>query len=198
MNYDEIENLVHLAKTGDTNAKETLIMEFTPLISKLSRKSFIDSYEAADIRNECFKTLFKCVCLYDSDKHRFVAYATNAIRNLINHLIRVSIRRNKTEGREAFILDGKMEKILYYEDEEADTLLLSELYQPRLKAALESLALKERDLVTYVYFKKYSLKRYSQFKGIPYSTVVNRKSRILSKLRMALNMPSDDEYKKLQ
>jgi DNA-directed RNA polymerase specialized sigma24 family protein len=63
---------------------------------------------------------------------------------------------------------------------------------------LESLALKERDLVTYVYFKKYSLKRYSEFKGIPYSTVVNRKSRILRKLRKALNMPSNKEYKKLQ
>jgi RNA polymerase sigma factor (sigma-70 family) len=197
MNYDEIENLVHLSKTGDTNAKETLIWEFTPLISNLSRKSFIDSYEVADIRNECFKTLFKCVRLYNSDKHRFVGYATNAIKNSINHLIRVSIRRNKTEGREAFILDGKMENILYY-NEGTDTILLSELYQPSLKAALESLALKEQDLVNFVYFKKYSLRRYSEFKGISYSTVVNRKGRILRKLRKALNMPSDDDYKKMQ
>jgi RNA polymerase sigma factor (sigma-70 family) len=197
MDYDEIENLVHLAKTGDIKSKETLTEEFTPLIFKLSRKSFINSYESSDIRNECFKTLFKCVGLYNSDKHRFVAYATNAIKNSINHLIRVSVRRNKTEGLDAFILDGKMENILYYEDE-ADTLILSELYGSKLKAALESLELQERDLVTCIYFKKYSLKRYSELNGIPYSTLVNRKSRILKKLRKTLNMPSDYEFKKLQ
>jgi RNA polymerase sigma factor (sigma-70 family) len=197
MDYDKIENLVYLAKTGDTKAKETLTEEFTPLILKLSKNSFINSYESADIKNECFKTLFKCVCLYNSDKHRFVAYATNAIKNSINYLIRVSVRRSKTEGRDAFILDGKMENILYYDDE-ADTLILSELYGSKLKAALESLELQERDLLTFVYFKKYSLKRYSELKGIPYSTLLSRKNRILRKLRKNLNIPPKDKFKKLQ
>ena len=65
MNYSHIEKLMLQAKNGDALAKETLVVEFTPLIQNLSRKSFINSYEASDIKNEGYRTLFKCVNLYN-------------------------------------------------------------------------------------------------------------------------------------
>ena len=113
MDYNDIENLVNLAKANDRNAKEELMVKFTPLILNLSKRSFVNSYEFADIKNECYHTLFKCVSLYNLDKHRFVAYATNAIKNSVNFLIRVSIRRNESDGPTAFILDGKLENTIY-------------------------------------------------------------------------------------
>ncbi|SUY46965.1 RNA polymerase sigma factor, sigma-70 family [Clostridium putrefaciens] len=80
MYYVKFENLVKLAKNGYLSAKEELSAEFTPFILNLSKKSFINSYEFEDIKNECYGTLFKCIKVYDCDKHRFVAYATNAIK----------------------------------------------------------------------------------------------------------------------
>lgn len=59
MDYNIIENLAIAAKQGNTKAKEALAAEFTPLILSLSRKSYINSYDFEDIKNECFKTLFK-------------------------------------------------------------------------------------------------------------------------------------------
>ncbi|MBC8062094.1 MAG: sigma-70 family RNA polymerase sigma factor [Clostridiaceae bacterium] len=187
MDYNEIESLVELAKANDKNAKEELMMKFTPLILNLSKKSFVNSYEFADIKNECYHTLFKCVSVYNLDKHRFVAYSTNAIKNSINLLIRVSIRRNTAEGPEAFILDGKLENTICSDLEDFDSLMLNKLYTNRLNAALKTLSPIENELVKYVYFQKHSLKKYSQFKGISYPLVITMKNEILYKLKRNLN-----------
>lgn len=50
MNYPHIENLVLKAKDGDTPAKEALAFEFATLIQNLSRKTFVNSYEAFYIK----------------------------------------------------------------------------------------------------------------------------------------------------
>jgi len=195
MDYNEIESLVALSKFGDKAAKEELMVKFTPLILNLSKKSFVNSYEFADIKNECYHTLFKCVSLYNMDRHRFVAYATNAIKNSVNFLIRVSIRRNDSEGPCAFILDGKLEGTICSDLEDFDSLMLNELYRNRLPAALKTLSANENELVKYVYFEKYSLKKYSLYKKIPYPTVISMKNEILYKLKKALNTKQTNDRK---
>ena len=82
MDYNEIESLVKLAKANDKNAKEELVVQFTPLILNLSKKSFVNSYEFADIKNECYHTLFKCLSLYNPEKYRFAAYQQNQLKIL--------------------------------------------------------------------------------------------------------------------
>ena len=111
MDYEYMESLVKEAKLHNKKAKEMLAQEFTPFILNLSKKSFIHSYEFADIQNECYKTLFKCIQVYNLERHRFAAYATRAIKNQINLLIRNSIRRSRGDGPSAFILDDSFEKI---------------------------------------------------------------------------------------
>jgi len=196
MDYDEIESLVKLAKVNDENAKEELMVKFTPLILNLSKKSYINSYEFADIKNECYQTLFKCVNLYNPDRHRFVAYATNSIRNSVNLLIRTSIRRNNSEGPEAFTLDGKLENTLFSELEDPNNFFINKLYRTNLKAAVATLNLDEQELVDYVFYKKHSLKDYSKLKNIPYSLVITRKTEVLYRLKKYLNNPTND-YNKL-
>ena len=88
MNYDYIESLVIDAKSGNESAKEKLVQEFKPFIVKLSYKTFIHGYDKNDLINEGYKVLFKCVSLYKTESHRFVAYAINGIKNGINDLIR--------------------------------------------------------------------------------------------------------------
>lgn len=95
MNYNHIENLVRLSKAGDKYSKEELVKEFKPFIINISKKTFINGYEFEDIMNECYKSLFQCISLYRTENHRFVAYATNGIKNNINDLIRKHIKNNK-------------------------------------------------------------------------------------------------------
>ena len=195
MDFNEIESLVKLAKANDRNAKEELMMKFTPMILNLSKRSFVNSYEFSDIKNECYHTLFKCVSLYNLDKHRFVAYATNSIKNSVNLLIRTSIRRNGSEGPEAFILDGKLENTICSGLEDFDSLMLNKVYRNRLNAALQILSSSEEELVKYVYFEKHSLKKYSHFTGVPYPIVINTKNEILYKLKKALvTQPTNDKF----
>lgn len=194
MNYDTIENLAAQAKLGDTKAKESLVKEFAPLILNLSKKSFINSYEFEDIKNECYKTLFKCVNMYNRDKHRFVAYATNAIKNSVNHLIRISVRRSGAEGTGAFSLNDKLENSLYIEVDEIDSILLSGFNKASLQAVIKKLKPSDQDLINHIIFKGYSLKKYSEFKGIPYATTVIRKANVLKKLRKDMTAGKEDKY----
>lgn len=194
MDYIYIEELVKLSKVGDKAAKEKLVEEFTPLIIKLSKKSFINSYEFDDIKNECFKTLFKCVNLYSVDKHRFVAYATNAIKNSVNHLIRVSVRRDSSEGPVALIFDGKLDNCLYYDIQNIDDIIMDKTYQYKLKGAIEMLNHDEKELIAYVYFKKYSLKKYADLKSTPYSSIVNKKKNIIKKLKKLIFSNENNYY----
>jgi RNA polymerase sigma factor (sigma-70 family) len=187
MDCQYIEDLVLEAKQENIKAKETIANEFTPLILKLSKKSYINSYDFEDIKNECYKTLFKCLNLYKPDEHRFVAYATNAIKNSVNHLIRVSVRRNDAEGPGAYILDGKLDNMIYSPIESIEDIVLKQVDKGKLKVAMKYLNAKEQELIAYIYFKGYSLKKYSELKGITYYEAASSKTRILDKLKAYLN-----------
>ena len=186
MDYEDIENLVKEAKLHNKKAKEMLAQEFTPFILNLSKKSFINSYELADIQNECYKTLFKCIEVYNLEKHRFAAYATIAIKNQINVLIRNSIKRASGDGPNAFILDDKYENILFSDLGEIDEMLFEEAYKEKLKEALKALDTSELELITYVYYKKYSLKKYAEVKGVKYAVAYTKKKKVLEKLGASL------------
>lgn len=96
MDFNYIEALVTKCKNNDEDAKEKLSEEFRPLIYNISKRTFIDGYNAHDIIQECYQSLFKSVSMYNLEKHRFVAYATNAIKNNMNDLIkRIKTRRSK-------------------------------------------------------------------------------------------------------
>ena len=112
MDYNYVESLVYQCKNGDMISKEKLADEFRPLIINISKRTFIDGYDLNDIRNECYKSLFKCVSLYNLEKHKFVAYATNAIKNNINDLIKHIKTRSSTNGNDALSLHSDVEKDL--------------------------------------------------------------------------------------
>jgi RNA polymerase sigma factor (sigma-70 family) len=132
MDYKHIENLVLLCKANNGEAKETLVSEFNPLIINLCKKSFVSGYEFEDIRNECYKTLFNCIKLYEPEKHRFVAYASNAMKNSVNCLIRKSVRRPKTDGSKVLMLDTTLENISCISMDFVDAIL----YKNQIKSQI--------------------------------------------------------------
>ena len=74
MDYDYVENLVKKSKANDKTAQEELLKEFEPFIINISSKVHLNGYDFDDIKSECYKSIAKCLLLYDENKHRFVAY----------------------------------------------------------------------------------------------------------------------------
>lgn len=188
MDYDYIEKLVNAAKASDPKAKESLVMEFTPLINSISKRTFVHGYEACDIRNECFSTLFICISKYKLDSHRFVAYATNSIKNNINYLIRESIKRNELDGFMTLSLDNKLIEFQPSASYNIDDELCSLDNYDDLSFALKNkLTEEEKHLISFLFFKENTLTNYASSKKISYVAASKRKKKALNKLKKYIN-----------
>ncbi|MBW6408771.1 sigma-70 family RNA polymerase sigma factor [Clostridium weizhouense] len=182
MDYKYIEILVRKSKDGDKLSKEKLIEEFRPFILNLSKRTFIDGYDLYDIQNECYKNLLKCLNSYNLEKHRFVAYATNGIKNNINDLIKRSKNRSSAEGYEALTLCDNLEHTLPSDNPNLEEILCDKCNFEILRLAINNLSEEEKELIDFVFFKNNTIKLYSDLKAMCYSTAVNRKTSALRKI----------------
>ena len=186
MDFNEIEALVANAKAENKLSKEKLAEEFKPFIINISNKTFINGYDKQDIQNECFRILFKCVSIYNLEKHRFVAYATNGIKNSINDLITKSMNRSSSEGSEALILSDNLEHTIPSTADTLDDLLCNKADSELLIQAFDNLTKEEKELIIFVYFKNNPLKTYAYWKNMCYSTATRKKKTILNKMKQHL------------
>lgn len=188
MDFKEIECLVAGVKSENELSKERLVEEFKPFIINLSNKTFINGYDNQDIQNECFRILFNCVYLYKLEKHRFVAYATNGIKNSINDLIKKSKNRSSSEGMEALTLSDNLEHTLPSTDCGLEEMMCNKENNEFLIEAFNTLSEDEKELIIFVYFKNNSLQTYAYWKNMCYSTATRKKKLILTKLKRVLNV----------
>ena len=188
MDFNEIEALVANAKAENKLSKEKLAEEFKPFIINISNKTFINGYDKQDIQNECFRILFKCVSIYNLEKHRFVAYATNGIKNSINDLITKSMNRSASEGSEALILSDNLEHTIPSTADTLDDLLCNKADSELLIQAFDNLTKEEKELIIFVYFKNNPLKTYAYWKNMRYSTATRKKKTILNKMKQHLTV----------
>ena len=186
MDFKEIEYLVASAKSNNKLSKENLAQEFRPFIINLSNRTFINGYDQQDIQNECYRILFKCVSVYDLSKHRFVAYATNGIKNSINDLIKKTKNRSSAEGSEALTLSDNLEHTLPSTDLSLEEMLCNKSEFELLRQAFDNLSEEEKELITFVYFKNNSLTNFAYWKNMCYSTANRKKRIILSKMKTYL------------
>ena len=182
MDFNYIEALVTKCKNNDEEAKETLAAEFRPFIYNISKRTFIDGYNEHDIMQECYQSLFKSVSMYNLEKHRFVAYATNAIKNNMNDLIKRIKTRSSTEGSDALSLHDDVEKEFPSEEISTETSLCELCDYDDLKLALKDLNKDERELIDFVFFRNYTVLDYAHLKNMCYSTAILKKKNILKKI----------------
>ena len=182
MDFNYIESLVIKCKNNDETAKEKLAAEFKPLNYNISKRTFIDGYNMYDIQQECFESLFKSVSMYNIKKHRFVAYATNAIKNNIKDLIKRIKSRSSTEGNEALSLHYNFENNLPSEEISTEVLLCEMCDYEDLRLALDNLTREEKEFIDFVFFKNYTVLDYSHLKNMCYSTAILKKNTILKKI----------------
>ena len=188
MNFEYIEELVTNCKNGDALSKENLAGEFRPLIFNISKRTFIDGYEIQDIQNQCYETLFKCVCLYNLEKHRFVAYATNSIKNNMNDLIKRIKIRSATEGNDALSLHDDVEKDLPDMDINLEDLSCEECDYEELRSALNNLTEEEKQLIDFIFYKNNTVQTYAYYKNLCYSTANLKKKVTLKKILNYMNL----------
>jgi len=189
MNFDKIENLVLLAKNSDELAKEKLVQEFKPFIINISNKSFINGYEPCDTQNECYQTLFKCLTYYNLDTHRFVAYATNAIKNTVYYLIRTSVKKSDTEGSKTLIFTETLENVITCNIKGNEEGSISEANSEKLEFAINNLSTQEKEILIFVIAHKNSIKDYAKLRQMNYSTAVKKKNIALDKLKKHMYSP---------
>ncbi|MFW2501970.1 sigma-70 family RNA polymerase sigma factor [Clostridium diolis] len=182
MDFNYIESLVIKCKNNDETAKEKLAAEFKPLIYNISKRTFIDGYNMYDIQQECFESLFKSVSMYNIKKHRFVAYATNAIKNNIKDLIKRIKSRSSTEGNDALSLHYNFENNLPSEEISTEVSLCEMCDYEDLRLALDNLTREEKEFIDFVFFKNYTVLDYSHLKNMCYSTAILKKNTILKKI----------------
>ncbi|NFI54974.1 sigma-70 family RNA polymerase sigma factor [Clostridium botulinum] len=182
MDLKYVEVLAKKSKHGDNLSKEKLIEEFRPFIRNLSRKTFIHGYDKYDIENECYKNLFKCLNSYNLEKHRFVAYATNGIKNNLNDLIKRSKNRDNSEGSSALILSDNLEHTLPSNNLNLEEILCNKCDLEILKTAIKNLTEEEKELIDFIFFKNNTVKLYSDLNNLCYSTAAKRKMDVVKKI----------------
>lgn len=192
MDYEYIENLVSASKSGSLEAKETLALEFTPLINSICRRTFIYGYERSDIRNECFTTLFYCIHKYKLEAHRFIAYATNAIKNNINDLIKKTIKQNGLNNFLTLSLyDDALDFLPSNENNLEETLCLLNDYAELSYIINNKLNTEEKQLISFIFFNKNTLTNYANHKKISYVAASKRKKKVLNKLKNYIDGGND-------
>ena len=182
MDYDYIETLVKKSKDNDKIAQEKLIKEFEPFIINISSKTHLNGYDFDDIKSECYKSIAKCLLLYDKNRHRFVAYAINAIKNNLKDLIKTSYKKSSITSYNLIHLTNELQDALKSNDISPDEIVMNKLDCEILNSTLKSLAPEELELIDFIFIKGYSLKSYSILKNISYNKVYKHKQIILNKI----------------
>ena len=182
MDYNYIEFLILSAKTGDSLSAEKLTEEFTPLIKSLCNKTYLTNYTKEDLEEECYLTLLKCIRTYNPESHRFVAYATNAIKNNLNYLIRKNLIHKEITSQDSLTSSGYLEDLNLSSRDKIDEELLHSHTKKIILEAIENLTDEEKELFIYVVLRRNTLKSYSQLKNISYSSTSKVKSKVLKKI----------------
>lgn len=111
--------------------------------------------------------------MYSLEKHRFVAYATSAIKNNIGDLIKRIKTKNSTEGNDALSLHDNFEGDLPSEEISIETSLCEACDYEDLKSSLKNLNEDEIELINLIFYKNYTVREYAYFKNICYSKEEN-------------------------
>ena len=177
-----IETLVIEAKNGNINSKEKIVNEFMPFILKFSSKTFIDGYEVQDIQNECYSVLLKSINLYDSSRHRFVAYATNAIKNSIYYIIRSSKNNEVTNSSYALTFTGELESLNICNNDVVEDNILSLCESTELNDAFLNLSTSEKDIINFIVIGNNTVRKFADSRSISYSGALRNKKNALQKM----------------
>lgn len=181
MDYNKIETLLLQTQHGNLNSKEQLLQEFTPFIQNFTNKIYIHGYTKEDLQNECYLTLLNCINKYNPETHRFVGYATTAMKNSIHCILRKNLKHKSILGEDSLTFTGNLENLNIKAKEQIDSKIINQHTIKTILGIIPTLTIEQQEILAYVFLRHNTLTSYSQIKEIPYSTAAKRKLK-LSKL----------------
>ena len=188
MNYDEIENQVKLAKTGNSESLTKVLLQFKPFIFKIAKNFNIKNYDEYDLVQIGYIALINAVDKYDITRHSFSSYAYTTIKNVMKYTARSNNKHKLTLSINASI-DGQSslnftEFLESSENLENDYLEHEKIVE--LQKIISDLEPDEFELIFLVYYNNFSLTDYAAKKKIPYSKIVRKKNAVLDKIKYKL------------
>ena len=178
--YKEIEELLFFSKKGDKGAKEVLLLKLNPLIISSIRRYYnrIDQYE--DLIQEGYETILLAIDNYDLTRGvKFLAYVKAMLKYLYleKHKEKQHLSLNEPLGGGEFI------DIIEGDEEDPIDIVMKNEETHLLLESLNSLTLRQKQVVIDYYIHKLSIDEIADKLGISYRTVVNTKTQGINKLR---------------
>jgi RNA polymerase sporulation-specific sigma factor len=185
MNLDQ---MIINAKAGDKEAMEEIIEKFNPLVIKMAASTYIAGYDFDDLKQIGYLSIMRAVKMIDMNRStNFDSYIYQAVKRNFYYEIRRKVRDQyvtslNKPGEEG----GELGDVLSCSfDMEEDYVKRDEL--KRLIDTIDSLGDEERELILYLLkFHKGGLTRYSKDKSISYTTCINKRKSIFTKIKNRL------------
>lgn len=179
-----INPLIIKAKSNDSDAMLEIINMLKPYIVKNARTTYIKGYDIEDLIQYGIMSAIQAVKSYDVNKNScFIPYATCAIKNNYNYLIR-KICRTNVEASLNNVNDDGFELIEVI----ADTICIEDEIvkmenKKKILKALKNLKPDDIDILYEVFYKNTRLKSYAEKHMLKYTTCVKRKKKALNNLK---------------
>ncbi|MFL0248104.1 sigma-70 family RNA polymerase sigma factor [Candidatus Clostridium stratigraminis] len=187
MNQNEIEACVIRAKIGSQEDLLKILEQYKPFIFKTAKTFNIKDFDTYDLAQIAYVTIINAVLKYKIGSHTFTSYAMNAIQNEFKYTARRNSRYNKELSLNTPLNEAEDNYNEFVDCIEEPEMIEEELIKheksKELRQALARLSEEELELVIMVYYNKVSIKTYADKKGLVYTTAINRKNKILKKLK---------------
>ncbi|AWI03551.1 sigma-70 family RNA polymerase sigma factor [Clostridium drakei] len=172
-------NLINSSQNGDKNSILQIIIKFTPLIKKYSRKLKYDGSDT-DLIIRLIETINKFPLFkktYIENESYIVSYIHNSIKHEYIHL---SIKHEKLCNMETTLnLEISKDTTINYTSSIEDKVILTKL--------LDKLSKTQKKIIIGIFFKDYSVIQLGQKLGISRQSVNKTKNIALKKLRNELD-----------
>ncbi|MGG7078751.1 sigma-70 family RNA polymerase sigma factor [Clostridium sardiniense] len=182
--------LINLAKENNSNAKEELIIKYSPIIkSQIKKYAFIDCYDNEDLMQYGALCILKAIDTFDTNKSSsFSSYVKWTISNNFAYLC----RKNNID-KKALSLNNKTDggiEVMDFLEEKATTedIIIGKYEDNRIETAANLLSAEYKHLFDFLMYSgvKCPLKRYSEIYCIPYSKCLYRKKKLADNLKVIL------------
>ncbi len=178
LSKDKINYYVLKSKVGNKDAKETLFLNFLPLIKKYAGK--VLDYKEDFAQNFAVNFLDAVNAFSFKRRIPFAGYIKNIIRANFTSLIR---KYNKFRDKHAFCSAETWEVIENTTPAEVKSTESREENKEIIVELLQRLTIREQEVLVYLYILDAAPKDIAVYLDISYKTVLNTKLRAIEKIR---------------
>ena len=159
-----------------TDVMEKIYLEYREKVLRYVRKRVHNEADAEDVTSDIFLKVLSSLDSYDEEKSTLSTWIYTITHNAVCNYYREQSKR-------AFSLD---ENALYSDTDDVMTEIENEILKENLAIALETLTVREQDIIVLYYYHEIPLRDIAVKMGITYTNAKFIKHQAISKLRLAM------------